>query len=209
MCLAVAVLSGTCLPGEFDKSETAIGLLWRSCWDDGLASSSSASMSVTSPGHLCPCTKSLTVMLAISIVLTSAMVVVLSGTCSPGEFDLTETVAGPLERYCNLTPLPGRRGHVSPAAMIVPPSMSSPLLYVIFTKDSKGVRCWYWALAIVLGPWSNRDAMTNAAILDLQLTAFWRHLCDDALRRQSRAPGERQGTDAALKRCSRGCATSS
>ena len=30
-----------------------------------------------------------------------------------------------------------------------------------FTMDSEGVRCWYWIL--------NRDAMTNAAILGLQL----------------------------------------
>ena len=52
--------------------------------------------------------------------------------------------------------------------------------------DSEGVRCRYRTLAIVLDPWSNRDAVTNAAILDLQLTAFWRHLCGDAFRRQSR-----------------------
>ena len=76
MCLAVAVLSRSCLLGESDKSERAIGLLWRSCWAYGLASSSSASLSVTSPGHLSPCTETQEGILAISIVLTSAMVVV-------------------------------------------------------------------------------------------------------------------------------------
>ena len=68
----------------------------------------------------------------------------------------------------------------------MPPSTSSPLPCVNFTMDSEGVRCRYRTLAIVLDPWSNRDAVTNAAILDLQLTAFWRHLCGDAFRRQSR-----------------------
>ena len=78
------------------------------------------------------------------------------------------------------------RGHGLLAATIVPPSTSSQLPCFIFTMDSEGVRCRYRTLAIVLGPWSNRDAVTNAAILDLQLTAFWRHLCGDAFRRQSR-----------------------
>ena len=78
------------------------------------------------------------------------------------------------------------RGYGLPASTIVPPSTSSPLSRVIFTMDSEGVRCRYRTLAIVLGPWSNSDAVTNAAILDLQLTAFWRHLCGDAFRRQSR-----------------------
>ena len=84
------------------------------------------------------------------------------------------------------------RGHGLPAATIVPLLMSSPLPYVNFTMDTKGVRCWCWTLAIVLGPWSNRDAMTNAAILDLQLTFFWRHLCGDAFRRQLTSPSDRQ-----------------
>ena len=46
-------------------------------------------------------------------------------------------------------------------------------------------------LAIALGPWSIRDAVTSAAILDPQLTVFWRHLCVDAFRRQSTALSER------------------
>ena len=36
-----------------------------------------------------------------------------------------------------------------------------------------------FVLAIVLGPWSNCDVMTNSAIWDLRPTAFWRHLCVD------------------------------
>ena len=39
--------------------------------------------------------------------------------------------------------------------------------------------------------------------VDKKHSAFWRHLCDEALRRESTAPGERQGTDTALLRCSR------
>ena len=35
--------------------------------------------------------------------------------------------------------------------------------------------------------------MTLAGNLDLQLTAFWRHLCGHALPRQSRAPSEPEG----------------
>ena len=48
---------------------------------------------------------------------------------------------------------------------------------------------YVWVLAIVLGPWSNRDAMTNAAILDLQLTAFWRHLCGGGRQFPAKANG--------------------
>ena len=85
------------------------------------------------------------------------------------------------------------RGHGLRAATIVPPLMSSPLPCVFFTMDSEGVRCWYWTL--------NSEAMTNAAILDLQLIAFWRHLCGDAFRRQSIGPSKRQRADAAQQRC--------
>ena len=62
---------------------------------------------------------------------------------------------------------------------------------------------YVWVLPIVLGPWSNRDAMTNAAILGHQLTAFWRHLCVDAFRHQSTAPSERQLAEEMQQRCSR------
>ena len=86
VCLVVVVLSGTCLPDEFDESETVNRLLWRSCWGHGLPSSSFASRRVTSPDHLSPCTKSKKGILAISTVLTSATV----------NFDLNETVTGRL-----------------------------------------------------------------------------------------------------------------
>ena len=57
LCLVV-VLCGSCLPDEFDESETVNRLLCRSCLGYGLASSSSASRRVTSPCHVSPCTKS-------------------------------------------------------------------------------------------------------------------------------------------------------
>ena len=40
--------------------------------------------------------------------------------------------------------------------------------------------------------------MTLAGNLDLQLTAFWRHLCGDALRRQSTAPSQPVGRCGAI-----------
>ena len=51
---------------------------------------------------------------------------------------------------------------------------------------------YVWVLAIALDPWSSHDAMTSAAILDFQLTVFWRTLCVDAFRRQSTASSEPQ-----------------
>ena len=51
---------------------------------------------------------------------------------------------------------------------------------------------YVWVVAISLDPWSNCDAMKKCRNLGHQLTAFWRHLCVDAFRRQSTAPSERQ-----------------
>ena len=45
---------------------------------------------------------------------------------------------------------------------------------------------------------SSLTPRVRAESMDKKHSVLWRHLCDEALRRQSTAPGERQGADAVL-----------
>ena len=76
-----------------------------------------------------------------------------------------------------------------------PPRSLHRCLNVISTMRSR-------EYVVGIGPWRScwvcgLDAMTHAANLDLHLTAFWRHLCGDAFRRQSTAPSDPEGRSGA------------
>ena len=66
------------------------------------------------------------------------------------------------------------------------------------SMDMSGPWLFCWARGLTVNA---DDKFSN---LDYQPTAFWRHLCDDASRRQWAAPSERQKADAAQSRATQG-----